>query len=87
MPFSNFDDLRYLIEDELPQQARAVLAKANLWQENHAERKQHDRRVVLNEIYVNKIVRAMTDTECRSDPDDCGRATSKEWLPRFMLRH
>jgi hypothetical protein len=85
MPFRSLDDLRYLIEDELPRQADLPV-KANPLPKERAEHKQHGSRVVPDEVYADRIVRAMAETGCRSDPDDDGPETNV-WLPRFRLRH
>jgi hypothetical protein len=84
MPFRSLDDLRYLIEDELPRQAKTLLAKANVWQARYVEYKRHN-MVVQDKAHVDRIVRAMTETECESDLDN-GRPTVVGPL-RFKLRH
>ncbi|HEY3274410.1 MAG TPA: hypothetical protein VGJ92_11635 [Methanocella sp.] len=86
MPFRSLDDLRYLIEDWLPRLAGAVLTRANAGPDDHVERQQHNLRVVPDELYVDRIVRAMAETEYRSDPDDI-RAKTEARLSRFRLRH
>jgi hypothetical protein len=86
MPLRSLDDLRYLIEDELPRQARAMQTKANALPAKQTVRKQYDPAVMLDEVYVDRIVQAMTETEYWSDPDDL-QVTKEEWLPRFRLRH
>jgi hypothetical protein len=83
MPFS-LDNLRYLIEDALPRQAKTLLAKANVWQARYAGSKRHD-MVVQNKAQVDRIVRAMTETECESDLDNGGPSVVGPL--RFKLRH
>jgi hypothetical protein len=87
MPFRSLDDLRYLIDDELPRRARDALAKTSTWLEGHFRRPESDRRDVLALADAARIVRAMKDVPCGSDPDSDGQANRFAGLPRFRLRH
>jgi hypothetical protein len=86
MPLRSLDHLRYLIEDELPRQARAARTKVNVWQTKHLGRKQNDPAVMFDEVYAGMIVRAMTEAEYPGDPDEL-QAKKEVWPPRFRLRH
>lgn len=87
MPFTSLDDLRYLIEDELPRRARDVLSKTGTWLKGPFRRLESDRRDVLALADADRIVRAMKDVPCGSDPDCDGLANRFAGLPRFRLRH